>query len=147
MTEHTSWNLASPADLIPLFDSIESEADDSIRRLGIIEESSNVLIGTIGFHTVSTINKTAEIAFDIAPLRWGRGIGRAVCEAATQWAFDGAGWVRVQAVVLDANERSASVLRACGFQREGYLRDYRMVRGAPSNFVLYSRLARDGPLA
>ncbi|EON14926.1 GNAT family N-acetyltransferase [Pandoraea sp. SD6-2] len=143
VTEHTSWNLASASDLEPLFDAVESEETDSIRRLAIIDDASESLIGTIGFHTISDANRTAEIAYDLAPSHWGRGIGKAACAAVTQWGFDFAGWVRIQAVVLEANVKSLAVLDACNYRREGCLRSYRMVRGAPGNFVILSRLPRD----
>ncbi|RRW88788.1 GNAT family N-acetyltransferase [Pandoraea apista] len=143
VTEHTSWNLSSARDLNSLFDALESDAPDSIRRLAIVDDASAALIGTIGFHTISDVNRTAEIAYDLAPTHWGRGLGKAACSALTQWGLHVAGWVRVQAVVLETNARSLAVLEACKFQREGYLRSYRIVRGEPRNFVLYSRLAKD----
>ncbi|MDR5667868.1 GNAT family N-acetyltransferase, partial [Burkholderia cenocepacia] len=45
---HTSWNLRSPDDLLPLFDNIESTDPDSIRRLAIVDTASGALAGTIG---------------------------------------------------------------------------------------------------
>jgi len=143
VTEHTSWNLASASDLNPLFDAIESDERDSIRRLAIVDDASESLIGTIGFHTISDANRTAEIAYDLAPSYWGRGIGKAACAAVTRWGFDIAEWVRIQAVVLETNAKSLAVLDACNFRREGCLRSYRMVRGVPGNFVIYSRLPQD----
>jgi ribosomal-protein-alanine N-acetyltransferase len=41
-------------------------------------------------------------------------------------------------VTLRSNERSAKVLARCGFEREGLLRSYRMVRGVPGDFWIYS---------
>ena len=35
------------------------------------------------------------------------------------------------------------VLERCRFQREGLLRRYRLVRGAPGDFWIYARLAGD----
>jgi [ribosomal protein S5]-alanine N-acetyltransferase len=141
--EHTSWNLQSAEDLLPMFDGLESAATQSIRRLAIVEDASRHLIGTIGFHTISEINQTAEIAYDLAPAYWGRGIATALCDAVTRWSFHEYGFVRVQATVLQSNQRSASVLRRCRYSYEGLLRSYRMVRGTPGDFALYSRLAAD----
>ncbi|VVE37517.1 GNAT family N-acetyltransferase [Pandoraea horticolens] len=138
--EHTSWNLESSEDLLPMFDAFDSTSADSVRRLAIVDSQSLQLVGTIGFHTVSSANRTAEIAYDLAPSHWGRGIASAVCDAVTRWSFFTYGFVRVQATVLRTNSRSESVLRRCHFQREGLLRSYRMVRGTPGDFLLYSRL-------
>lgn len=141
--QHTSWNLDSAKDLSRLFDLFDSPSADSERRLAIVDKRHDRLIGTIGFHTVSSANKTAEIAYDIAPSHWGKGIASAVCDAVTRWSFLSYGFVRVQATVLHTNVRSEKVLQRCHFRREGLLRSYRMVRGTPGDFVLYSRLSTD----
>lgn len=143
VVRHTSWNLRSRDDLRPLFDDIESIAPDSIRRLAIVDDTSGALVGTIGLHTVSTANRSAEIAYDLAPSHWGRGIASALCASVTGWAFAQCGLFRLQAVVLTTNLRSARVLQKCGYRREGLLRAYRMVRGTPGDFAIYARLATD----
>jgi RimJ/RimL family protein N-acetyltransferase len=141
--EHTSWNLTCKDDLSAMFDEFESTSTDSVRRLAIIDDNGAEMVGTIGFHTISASNRTAEIAYDLAPSHWGRKIAAAVCEAVTAWSFEAYGFVRVQGTVLSSNLRSASVLRRCGYRHEGLLRSYRMVRGVPGDFALYARLAID----
>ena len=37
--------------------------------------------------------------------------------------------------------RSARVLDRCGLEKEGLLRQHRMVRGTPGNFFMYSHIA------
>ncbi|WP_175926608.1 GNAT family N-acetyltransferase [Burkholderia cepacia] len=140
---HTSWNLRSPNDLLPLFDAIESTDPDSIRRLAVIDDASGALAGTIGLHTVSIANLSAEIAYDLAPSHWGRGVASALCAAVTAWAFADGGFMRMQGVVLTSNAGSARVLQKCGYRYEGLLRAYRMVRGTPGDFAMYARLATD----
>ncbi|KVO06381.1 GCN5 family acetyltransferase [Burkholderia ubonensis] len=141
---HTSWNLRSRDDLLPLFDGFESPDPESIRRLAIVDDNAGgALVGTIGLHTVSDVNRSAEIAYDLAPSHWGRGIASAACSAVTEWAFAEYGFVRIQGVVLATNARSARVLQKCGFRYEGLLRAYRMVRGTPGDFAMYARVATD----
>jgi RimJ/RimL family protein N-acetyltransferase len=135
--------LRTKDDLLPLFEEFESASPDSARRLAIVENNTQRLIGTIGFHTVSSVNRTAEIAYDLSPQYWGRGLATALCSQATAWSFSTYGFVRVQATVLQANSRSSRVLQRCGFQYEGLLRSFRMVRGIPSDFAIYSKLAAD----
>lgn len=142
VVRHTSWNLRSRDDLLPLFDAIESAQPDSIRRLAIVDDASGALAGTIGLHTVSTTNRSAEIAYDLAPSYWGRGIASALCASVTAWAFAD-GFRRVQGVVLASNAASLRVLQKCGYRYEGLLRAYRMVRGVPGDFAIYARLATD----
>ena len=91
VVRHTSWNLQSENDLLPMFDALDSELPSSIRRLAIINDLTGELIGTIGFHTVSDVNRTAEIAYDLAPAYRGKGVASAVCSAVTQWSFSAFG--------------------------------------------------------
>jgi len=141
--DHTSWDLRGSEDLQPLLSSYDSRAPESPCRLAIVDRRIGRLIGTIGFHTISIENHSAELAFDLAPEYWGRGIATAMCETVTGWSYRSLKLVRVQATVLETNLRCERVLTKCGFAYEGLLRAYRMVRGAPGNFKMYSRLATD----
>lgn len=143
VVQHTSWNLSSERDLLPMFDAIDSTLFTSIRRLAIIDGANDNLIGTIGLHSISEANKSAEVAYDLAPEFWGKGIASAVCSAFTQWAFLEYGFIRVQGTVLETNLGSAKVLRNSGFQFEGRLRSFRIVRTKPGNFDMYARLSTD----
>ena len=143
VVQHTSWNLSSEQDLLPMFDEMDSTLATSTIRLAITDELNGELIRTIGFHSISQVNRTAEVAYDLAPQFWGKGIASAVCTAVTQWSFLKYGWVRVQGTVLDTNPGSAQVLINSGFEFEGRLRSLRMVRATPRNFDLYARLNTD----
>lgn len=143
--EHTSWQLRSIADLEQKFDGLESADPASELRFAIVLRSSGALVGSIGFHSLSLPNKTAEIAYDLAPSVWGQGIAPSACAAMTDWAFERLGAVRIQATALDSNTRTLRVLEKSGFQREGLLRNFRMVRGEPRNFWIYACLRPDRP--
>jgi RimJ/RimL family protein N-acetyltransferase len=71
------------------------------------------------------------------------GVATAACQAATVWAFDVAGWYRAQATTLVPNLRSQRVLEKCGFVREGLVRNFRIVRGRPADYWLYSAIPGD----
>jgi hypothetical protein len=68
------------------------------------------------------------------------GIMRACVEALTGWGAMHHGYVRIQATVLDTNRPSMRVLEKCGFQYEGTLRHYRLVRGQPRDYLMYAWL-------
>jgi len=97
-------------------------------------------VATVGFHTVSLQNGTAEVTYDVAPSHWGKGIATAACRAATAWAFDVVGWHRVQATTVLPNLRSQRVLEKCGFKREGQVRNFRLVCGQPADYWLFSAI-------
>lgn len=142
---HTSWNLAGPDDLVRLIEACDSTGPESAIRFAVVERRSDSLVGTAGFHTISPLNGTAEIAYDVAPAYWGRGVASAVCRALVAWGFAQRGLVRIQATALVSNAPSIRVLEKCGFAHEGTLRNYRRVRGVPSDFHMYAILAGNGP--
>lgn len=136
--EHTSWNVQSPSELEHY--AAQSELPSALLRLAIAERSTSQLVGTIGFHTVSPENRSAELAYDLSPSWWGNGIASHMCDVMAQWAHSHVGLLRVQATVLTSNSRSIEVLQRCGFKREGLLRSYRIVRGRPGDFWMYSHV-------
>lgn len=140
VVEHTSWNLRTIADLDPLFDELESGLPNAPRRFAIVARDGGEIVGHVGLPIVSAVHRNAEIAYDLAPTAWGRGIAPAVCTAVTDWAFATLGCVRVQATVLESNARSVRVLERCGFAREGFLRSYRLVRGVPGDYWMYAQV-------
>jgi [ribosomal protein S5]-alanine N-acetyltransferase len=141
--EHTSWQLASSSELADYARPQESAAPDSMFRLAIASRSSGQLVGTIGFHSVWGRDRRAELAYDLHPDVWGNGIATHVARLMVRWAHCHVGINRIQATVLESNSRSHAVLRRCNFQREGTLREYRMVRGRPGEFAIYSHLVSD----
>lgn len=138
--EHTSWNVSAASELAPYAWSAQEHSASSPIRFAIALQSDDRLVGTAGFHTVSSVNQTAELAYDLVPEMWGKGIATAVCEELITWAHTCTKTLRVQATVLESNERSARVLDRLGFSREGLLRSYRLVRGVPGNFYMYSHI-------
>lgn len=139
VTALTSWSLSSAEDLLPILEACGDDASASQVRLAIIDDQG-VLAGSIGFHSINVQHGTAEIAYELAPHYWRRGIASAVCNGVVAWAWRQFGWQRIQASVLDTNVASAGVLRRCGFEHEGRLRRYRRVAGVSRDFDLYSRL-------
>jgi ribosomal-protein-alanine N-acetyltransferase len=138
--EHTSWNVRSPADLAHYVWSPEEFTESSLLRFAIALRTTNALVGTAGFHTVSPQNATAELAYDLAQAYWGKGIATSVCLQLTHWGHASAGLARVQATVLKTNLRSMRVLERSGFEQEGLLRSYRKVRGSSRDFYMYAHL-------
>jgi ribosomal-protein-alanine N-acetyltransferase len=138
--QYTSWDLQSADELAGYVLGAELMTPLSRLRLAIALRSTGALVGTAGFHTVSAENRSAEIAYDLAPSVWGQGIASHVCNVLTAWAHAHVGLVRVQATVLDANVRSARVVERCGYVREGLLRSYRHIRGRPGDFLMYAHV-------
>ncbi|MCX7291054.1 GNAT family N-acetyltransferase [Janthinobacterium sp.] len=141
VVEHTSWDLRDIGDLLPNFDAYASADPASPMRLAVVLRDGGQLVGTIGFNAISPQHRTAEIAYDLAPAVWGQGVATSLVNAVVDWGLQRLGFVRIQATVLESNERSIRVLERCAFAREGYLRCYRQIRGKSGNFWLYARIA------
>ena len=118
----------------------ERATDSSPLRLAIASKARGTLVGTVGLHSVSVRHRSAEIAFDLSPQSWGQGIATHMTALVVSWAHRDLGLVRVQATALPQNSRSLGVLERCGFEREGLLRNYRMVGGQPRDFVVFSHV-------
>lgn len=142
--QHTSWNVGGEAQLEAQIRAkyLSTEADHPI-RYALTELANDRLVGTIGLNGISRENRHAEIAYDLAPGQWGRGLAGEACTALARWAVARLGLVRIHAHVLDTNTRSIRVLEKCGFTHEGTLRCYRVVRGESRDFQLYSLLAKE----
>lgn len=136
--EHTSWNLSSESDLEKLVMSYLANEIESPIRFAIVDKVSDNLVGTIGFHTLSSANLSAELAYDIHPSFWGKGIATDVAKGMVNWGHSIRGFFRIQACALDTNVASMRVLEKCGFRQEGKLRNLRIVRGVPRDCFLYS---------
>jgi len=141
--ERTSWNLRSADDLRGTLEGCLTDGAGSQMRMAVVDESTSRLVGTIGLHTISEVNRSAELAYDLSPTHWGRGLATRLCDAVTSWSFQTLNIHRLQATVLIGNQRSERVLGRCGFRREGLLRGFRMVRGRPGDFNMFARLSTD----
>jgi ribosomal-protein-alanine N-acetyltransferase len=138
--EFTSSTVASVEDVQAVIARILAGEPNSPIHFALVSEPGSSLVATVGFHTISPLNGTAEITYDVAPSHWGRGIATAACRAATCWAFQAKGWHRVQATTVLPHVRSQRVLERCGYRKEGLVRNYRVVRGRPADYWLYSAI-------
>ena len=69
-----------------------------------------------------------------------RGVGRALLEAAVEWAR-GAGVLKLELHVFPYNEAAIRLYESCGFEREGYRRShYQRAGGGIVDAILMARL-------
>jgi len=101
------------------------------------------LVGTCGFNDWSPVHRWAELAYDLAPAHWGKGLMRQAVAAALEWAFRQDLVDRVHAYVRVDNRRSQGLLECTGFVREGCLRSFRVGRGVAHDFYVYGLLRPD----
>lgn len=138
--QYTSSTASSAADLVPMIERSLAAGADAPVLFAVRDAASGRFVASVGFHTISSLNRTAEVTYTVHPERWGQGLATGLCEAAVKWGFSHRGWVRVQATTLPEHLASQRVLRKCGFEEEGRLRNFRLVRGTPRDYLLYARV-------
>ena len=106
----------------------------------VATQADDELVGTCGFIELSRSQGWAELAYDLARSYWGRGLIAQAVGACLGWAFGQPEFNRVHACVMVGNARSARVLERARFTREGRLRAFRMSRGQPRDYWVFSIL-------
>lgn len=75
----------------------------------------DVMLGSVGFHSISMVHRSAEVAYGLHPDEWGQGLATAACRSVVGWAMR-QGLTRIQSTVLLGNEPSLRVLERSGFE-------------------------------
>jgi RimJ/RimL family protein N-acetyltransferase len=148
VTELTAYPVVS----VPLVESIIERsmsrwAAGELAKWGVALQQNDELVGTCGFNEWSQPHRWAELAYDLAPAHWGKGLMRQAVAAVLDWTFRQDQVDRVQAFVRVDNRRSATLLERTGFVREGCLRSFRVCRGQAHDFYVYGLLRSDWPAA
>lgn len=144
VTERTSYPAVSAAMVEAMIErSLSRWAAGELSKWGVARAHDDQLFGTCGFNEWSPAHRWAELAFDLAPACWGKGLMRQAVAAVLQWTFRQAQVDRVHAYVRIDNSRSQGLLERTGFVREGCLRSYRVCRGQPHDFYVYGLLRAD----
>ncbi len=141
--EHTSWCCPAAEELMRHVWNPSANASAGILRFAIATRSHDLLVGTIGYHSIDSTSRRAEIAYDLEPTMWGKGIATVMCRTIVKWAFSRLGFRTVDAAVLDSNTRSIKVLQNAGFNLFRVAPDYRMVRGTPGRFLIFRLESRE----
>jgi [ribosomal protein S5]-alanine N-acetyltransferase len=118
-------------------------ASGELSKWAVVLPPDDRLVGTCGFNEWSPAHGWAELAYDLAQAHWGRGLMRQAVAVVLDWAFRERALNRVHAYVRVDNRRSGRLLERLGFVREGCLRNYRVCRGQPHDFSVYSVLRSD----
>jgi ribosomal-protein-alanine N-acetyltransferase len=144
VTELTSYPVASLPMVEAMIERCRSRwAAGELSKWGIARQHDDRLVGTCGFNEWSRIHRWAELAYDLAPDHWGKGLMHQAVAAVLQWTYRQDQVNRVHAFVRVDNRRSQRLLERGGFVREGCLRSYRVCRGQPYDFYIYGLLRSD----
>ncbi len=145
VTENTSWPPITREFVAGLVEKVINDyADLQSLRWAVVGRKDDILVGSCGYTRWLGDQAKAELAYDLAPSHWRRGVMRSAIRVAVDWAFQFGSLNRVEAFVMTTNEPSIAVLERTGFRREGVFAGHRLARGVPRDFYLYSVESRAG---
>lgn len=102
-----------------------------------INKSTGEAIGFITFHNIEEYCRRIEVGYFLSSDHWGNGYAREILKAVVA-LLTKQGWHRIEATVYSGNTASEKVLLACGFTREGVLRDKYLINGNFHDDLIYS---------
>ena len=110
---------------------------------GIELKSTGRIIGTSGYMWIQTDNAAAEVGYSLSRLYWGQGIMTEALHAVIDYAFTALKLNRIEAIHEIDNPASGAVMKKCGMQYEGRLRQKLFNKGRYVDVDMYAILRKD----
>lgn len=112
---------------------------------GIEWKATGQIIGTIGFMWIQRENASAEVGYSLSRAFWNQGVMTEALAELIRYGFQSLNLNRIEAQHETENPASGAVMRKCGMQREGTLRQRLLNKGKFVDVELYAILKRDLP--
>lgn len=110
---------------------------------GIILKETNQLIGTCNMGSFDDGARRAEIGYDIAQSKWGKGYATEALGAVIEYGFKTMNLNRIEATITPGNDASVKVLTKLNFVHEGIVRERDLIKGKLEDGIMMSILKRD----
>lgn len=110
---------------------------------GIEYRATGRIIGTIGFSWIQRENSAAEVGYSLSRDYWNQGLMTEALGALLDYGFTAMNLNRIEAQHETQNPASGAVMRKCGMQREGLLRQRLLNKGRFVDVELYAILRSD----
>lgn len=110
---------------------------------GIYKNDGGQMIGSCGFEHWSLQHKRLELAYDLNPDYWKRGIMTEALSMILDVAFSKMDANRIDAFTTTDNKDSIKLLEKLGFVCEGTLRDYRFFKGKFIDVFMFGLIKKD----
>ena len=111
-------------------------------RWGITQQSTDVVIGTVGL-VVEEANATGGLGYDLARPYWRLGIMSEALAIIIRFSFRTINLNRLQALVVPGNIASLKLLEKLDFTEEGLLRQHAYFKGRYQDLISLSLLRQD----
>ena len=122
-------------------ESLAMWGDGSGAAFAIVDARTDALLGAVS--RFGPEGHQATLGCWVARGARGRGIGTRALRAVAEWTLETTSVIRVDAFIRVGNTTSEQMTMRAGFQREGVLRAWDLLRGVPVDCVAYSRLRTD----
>jgi len=116
-----------------------SVPDDEV-HLGVVDADTGVIVGSVGLMRGDRESGRAEVGYWVAAEHRRQGIASAAVELMAQRAFAD-GWYRLELHIDPDNLASRRVAEKAGFELEGILRGYEVIKERRMDVAMYARLA------
>lgn len=108
----------------------------AVQFIALERESQAMVAGCNFTNIVRGPLQACNLGYSVDQAWQGRGLAREVVQAGIAYMFETVGLHRIMANHMPSNERSAKLLAAIGFEREGYARAYLRIAGRWEDMVL-----------
>lgn len=112
-------------------------------RWGIVSKETGDFVGSCGLHNWNREARYAEIGCDVAHQYWGNGFGGEAMRRLIEFGWEQMKLNRIEADVVQGNQRSMHVLEKIGFRQEGTLRQRILKGGKYYDVHFYGLLLTD----
>ena len=112
-------------------------------RWGISLKEEDKIIGTCGYHNWVKGYFRAEIGYELSSDYWQKGIMTEALVKVISFGFTEMNLNRIQALVYPENTASLELLKKCGFEEEGLLKEYAFFRGEFRDLIILSLLKNE----
>ncbi|BCB04219.1 GNAT family N-acetyltransferase [Bacillus sp. KH172YL63] len=114
----------------------ENFDQDRMYEFAVTDKESGKLYGAVGISNKAR-DKNGEIAYWIGEEYWGKGYGTEAAKAVIQFVFKEKDYHRVYARYFGSNPASGAIMKKCGMEYEGTLKDHLFKNDRFEDLVLY----------
>lgn len=138
------YPVGSKAEAIKFIERYKNELKENEEiTWGIILKETNKLIGTCCLGDFDEGARRAEIGYDIAQAKWGKGYATESLEAVINFGFNVMNLNRIEATITPGNNASVKVLQKLNFIQEGIVRERDLIKGKLQDGIIMSILKRE----
>lgn len=110
---------------------------------GIFDDRGKALLGCAGLNQVDAGHRSANLGYWVGEAHRRRGIAVAAATQVARFGFGPLGLVRIEIVTTPGNHASQAVAEKLGATREAVARNRLVVRGVPTDALVYSLVPAD----